>query len=116
MNRVAKLLFAIALIVTLVMATLPNPPQLPLNPNDKLQHMTAFAALAALGAAAFRNMPLTRLVLGLVAFGAFIELVQAIPALNRDSDIVDLAADAVAALIAGYLARLMLVRIERWVK
>jgi hypothetical protein len=43
-----------------------------------------------------------RLLLGLSLFGAFIEVVQAIPALHRDTDIWDWVADtaAVAAVLA----------------
>ena len=40
---------------------------------------------------------LARLLVGLSLYGAFIELVQAIPALNRDSDVKDWIADTIAA-------------------
>jgi VanZ family protein len=83
----------------LVMALLPQPPQLPGSPTDKVQHMVAFATLAALASAAYRSTSLMRLLVSLSAFGALIEVLQAIPALNRDSDPVDWVADTIAAAI-----------------
>ena len=82
----------------LTMALLPQPPQLPGQPSDKLQHILAFAVLAALGRLAYPRAPLLVLAAGLSAFGALIELLQAIPALNRDSELADWAADTAAVL------------------
>jgi hypothetical protein len=95
--------FWAALTFALVMALLPQPPQLPGTPSDKVQHIVAFATLAALGSAAYRSMSCMRLLGILSAFGAIIEIFQAIPALNRDSDPVDWLADTVAAglVLAG---------------
>lgn len=89
--------FWAAFLFAFVMALLPQPPQLPGNPSDKLQHIVAFATLAALAAAAYPKASLMRLFVGLSAFGALIELFQGVPALNRDSDPVDWVADTVAA-------------------
>jgi len=84
------------------MAAVPHPPEVPGEPNDKVEHMIAFATLAMLAAFAFPRTALLRLLVGLSLFGALIEVVQAIPALQRDSDIKDWAADTVAAgLILG---------------
>ena len=84
------------------MAAVPHPPEVPAEPNDKVEHMIAFATLAMLAAFAFPRTALLRLLVGLSLFGALIEVVQAIPALQRDSDIKDWAADTVAAgLILG---------------
>lgn len=96
--RFWRLLFWAAVVFTLVMALIP-PPQLPLNPPDKLQHMTAFAVLTALGAAAYRPTPWLRLFGGLIVFGAAIELLQGLPFIHRDSDPVDWLADTVATSI-----------------
>lgn len=79
------------------MAVLPHPPQIPGNPNDKLQHITAFATLALLGSFAYPGTALLQLLLRLSLFGAMIEVVQAIPSLHRDSDVWDWVADTVAA-------------------
>jgi NADPH:quinone reductase-like Zn-dependent oxidoreductase len=65
------------------------------------QHIAAFATLALLGSFAYPRAALIRLLLWLSLFGAFIEVVQAIPALQRDSDVLDWLADtaAVAAVL-----------------
>ena len=81
------------------MALLPQPPQLPGSPSDKVQHVIAFATLAALGAIAYPSASLVRLLASLSAFGAVIEILQAIPMLNRDSDSVDWLADTFAAAL-----------------
>jgi VanZ family protein len=78
------------------MAVLPHPPEVPGEPNDKVQHIIAFATLAALASFAYPRAALIRILAGLSLFGAFIEVFQAIPALQRDSDIWDWVADTVA--------------------
>lgn len=91
--------FWAALIFAFVMALLPQPPQLPGAPSDKVQHIVAFATLAALWSAAYRSMSLMRLLASLSVFGAVIEGHQAIPMLNRDSDPLDWVADTIAAAL-----------------
>ncbi len=92
--------FWAALSFAFAMALLPQPPQLPGAPSDKMQHVIAFATLAGLGSAAYRAMSLMKLLVSLSAFGAVIEVLQAIPALHRDSDPLDWLADiTVAALV-----------------
>lgn len=94
--------FWAALIFAGVMALLPQPPQLPAIPSDKVQHIIAFATLAGLAAAAYPSSSLMRLLATLSVYGALIEILQAIPTLHRDSDPVDWAADTVAsALVLG---------------
>lgn len=82
------------------MAALPHPPPIPGQPSDKVLHMLAFATLGTLGAAGFPGQSVMRLFMALAIFGAAIELVQAIPMLNRDSGLADLLVDMVAALVA----------------
>ena len=94
-----RLRFWSAAAFAFVMAVLPHPPQVPGAPSDKVLHIAAFTTLAALGSWAYRATPLVRLLVGLSLFGAAIELAQAIPGLNRDSDIVDWLADTAAAAI-----------------
>jgi VanZ family protein len=91
-----RLLFWAAVVFAFVMAIMPSPPELPGEPNDKVQHMAAFTALGLLGAWAYASTSLVQLLFGLSLFGALIEVVQAIPALRRDSDIKDWIADTVA--------------------
>lgn len=93
----SRVLFWAAALLAFVMAVLPHPPQLPGEPSDKIQHIAAFATLALLGAWGYAGMALPRLLAGLSLFGAMIEIVQAIPAVHRDSDVVDWLADTVAA-------------------
>ena len=101
-GRAAQAIFWAAACFSFVMAAVPHPPEVPAEPNDKVEHMIAFATLAMLAAFAFPRTALLRLLVGLSLFGALIEVVQAIPALQRDSDIKDWAADTVAAgLILG---------------
>jgi VanZ family protein len=100
-SRSARSIFWAAASFAFVMAVLPHPPEVPGHPNDKVQHIAAFATLALLGSFAYPRAALIRLLLWLSLFGAFIEVVQAIPALQRDSDVLDWLADtaAVAAVL-----------------
>jgi hypothetical protein len=91
-----RLLFWAAAIFAFVMAVLPHPPHLPVEPNDKVQHMAAFATLGMLGAWSYAATSLVQLLIRLSLFGAAIELFQAIPALHRDSDVKDWIADSLA--------------------
>lgn len=92
-------LFFAALVFTLVMAWLPHPPAVPGNPNDKVQHIAAFASLSVLGASAFPTFPLARLGERLSFLGAIIEVVQAMPVLHRDCDVRDWIADTLAVVV-----------------
>jgi hypothetical protein len=98
-RRLPRLLFWAAATFAFVMAVLPHPPELPGHPSDKIQHVTAFATLGALGVWAFPRSPTLKLIAGLSIFGAAIEIIQAIPALHRDSDILDWIADTIASAI-----------------
>lgn len=96
---ILRFLFWGAVIFAFVMAILPQPPQIPGAPSDKVQHISAFAVLAALGVFAYSRIRLIYLGVGLSLFGALIEVVQAVPTLHRDSDLVDWIADTVAAVV-----------------
>lgn len=100
-----RALFWAAAAFAFVMAVLPHPPQVPGEPNDKVQHITAFATLALLGSFAYPATALISLLVRLSLFGAAIEVVQAIPALHRDSDVWDWAADTVAVIVVLLLVR-----------
>lgn len=75
--------------------------------------MLAFATLSVSGTLAMPRLSFARLSLALLLFGSLIEAVQAIPALNRDSSVRDLIADAAAILIAGLATRAILRRRSR---
>lgn len=91
-----RLAFWAAAVFAFVMAVVPHPPELPGEPNDKIQHILAFATLGFLAGWAYARTSSWRLFAGLSLYGALIEAVQAIPPLNRDSDIKDWIADTVA--------------------
>lgn len=113
MQRAARIAFIFAAIFALVMASIPHPPPIPGEPSDKFLHILAFGTLGVLAALGFPRQSTARLFLGLAAFGAIIELIQAIPMLNRDSEIADLLADMAAALIAITVTRWLLSRRSR---
>ena len=106
-QRLFLIAFWGAALFALVMASLPKPPQLPGQPSDKIQHILAFVTLAALGALAYPRLSLLRLLLGLAAFGALIEVIQLIPPLHRDAQLADLVADVLAAAAVLGLAWLL---------
>jgi len=95
-TRTLKALFWAAALFALVMALLPHPPNLPGDPSDKVQHVTAFAVLGLLGSVAYRRISTVRLIAALSLFGALIEVLQLIPSLHRDSDPLDWIADTIA--------------------
>ena len=110
-QRAARPLFWAGALFAFMMAVIPHPPEIPGNPSDKIQHIAAFVTLSLLGAWAFPRLSLVQLLVRLSLFGAVIELIQAIPALNRDSDPLDWLADtaaciAVLAAIAWWRAKL----------
>jgi VanZ family protein len=111
--KLARIAFVCAAILSFVMAVLPHPPALPGQPSDKIMHVLAFGTLGTLAAYGFREASVFFLFLGLSAFGGLIELVQAIPMLNRDSELADLLADMAAAAAALLAVRWLTQRFER---
>ena len=96
---ILRLAFWAALLFAFVMAIVPHPPELPGAPSDKIQHISAFAVRGAIGFFAYPRSRLLSLGVRLSLFGALIELVQGIPALGRDSDVLDWIADTLAAAL-----------------
>lgn len=103
-ERWFRLLFWVALVGCFLFAVVPTPP-VPVQTSDKLQHMAAFATLTVLAMLGYRRLPWFALLAGLAAFGLLIELVQALPIVARDSDLVDWGADLLAISIILLLAR-----------
>ncbi|WP_226017156.1 hypothetical protein [Novosphingobium sp. FKTRR1] len=94
-------LFWVVLAMVVMMALSPHPPRFPLDRyGDKVEHMSAFFALAVLAAAAWPRAPLWQLLVALSLVGALIEVIQAIPALHRTCDVRDWVADMVALVLA----------------
>ena len=105
-----RLGLAAAIAFALTMALLPQPPQV-IPAGDKVQHMAAFGTLTVLAALAYPRAPLHRIGERLSFLGAMIELLQSIPALHRDCDIMDWVADT--AVIVGVLVTIAVVRSAR---
>ena len=110
MTRALRLLFWLSVVFSFTMATIPQPPQIPGEPADKVQHMMAFATMSALAALGYGRLGLIRIGLALSAFGAFIEFVQMIPALHRDAEVGDWIADLSAVAVSLVVTHLIL----RW--
>ncbi len=105
--RSAQLAFWGALVFTFVEATIPPKHAISLFPWDKAEHFVAFYVLTGLAAAAFPKRSLFTIACTLSAFGGLIELVQALPIVNRDCDVWDWVADTLA--VAAAIAPMMLV-------
>jgi VanZ family protein len=115
-TRIAALLAQVAFwgaaAVTLALAVLPEATTPPLIPWDKAAHFLAFYVLTVLAAAAFPRRPLLLVALGLSAYGAAIEVIQALPMVARDSSVWDWVADSVA--VGAALLPLLMPRWRAW--
>jgi VanZ family protein len=100
-----RLAFWVSMAIALVMALLPHPPQLPGEPSDKIQHIAGFLVLGTLVSFAYPKTNQLYLAAGLSLFGAAIEILQLIPALHRDGDLLDWIADTAAAALIIMLLR-----------
>ena len=101
LRRAAKLsvpLFWATLAFTFYMAVKPVGNGPGLFPWDKAAHFTAFYVLMGLAAAAYPRRALWLIGALLSAFGALIELVQALPIVHRDCDFWDWVADTIGVL------------------
>ena len=105
----ARAVFWAALAFTVVMATLPHHPSLATS-SDKVNHVIAFFVLTALHKLAYRDFGFWRRLLVMAALGGLIELVQMVPALHRDAEWLDWAADVAAALMASCLVSVLVPR------
>jgi VanZ family protein len=99
-DRVWLGVFWAAWVFALVMALLPHPPQVLGDTNDKVQHIIAFATLSVLATLAYPRLGLVKIGLLLSAYGAAIEVLQAIPILHRDSSFWDWVADTAAIIVS----------------
>ena len=82
-----------------------------LFPWDKAEHFSAYFALTACALVAFPRAPLAWLGGLLSASGAAVELIQALPFINRDCDIKDWVADTLA--VGAVLGVVMAARLRR---
>ncbi|HEY1612436.1 MAG TPA: VanZ family protein [Rhizomicrobium sp.] len=111
-ERVAQAVFWLTLVFTFAAAVMPAHAAPRLFPWDKAEHFAAFYTLTCLAAAAFPRRNLFVLACLLSGFGAAIELVQALPMVNRDGDVKDWLADTIA--ITAALAPLVLAPWRAW--
>ena len=110
-GALARAAFAVVVLVSLVVLFAPGPdvPPSPYN-VDKLVHGGMFLALAVSGSwAGIRRVPLGVL---LLVYAGGSELIQTIPALQRDGSLADWIADAVGVLL-GLLAWAWIARRQR---
>jgi hypothetical protein len=101
-----RLLLVAAAIFAVTMALLPHPPKSPVE-GDKWNHMLAFGTLTLLWVLAFPRAPLHRIGERLSFLGALIEVFQSIPALHRDCDVIDWAADTYVVVCVLVLVRIV---------
>ncbi len=95
--------FISALILVLTLALLPQEIAVQVSSSDKIDHFAAFAVLMMLGQLAFRARFHLALGLGLMGFGALIEVLQGLPGLNRSPDVLDWLVEVAAILMVGPL-------------
>lgn len=89
-----------ALVAAFSFAVLPANDTPRLIPWDKALHFIAFYGLAILAGIAFPRSRLVLIALGLSVFGWAIEVVQGLPFVHRDRDVLDWAADSLAIVCA----------------
>ena len=95
----ARVLLAVALVLTCVLAVVPHEPSILNRLVDKEQHALAFGVLALLAAIAYPQASLSRTGERLSLLGAVIEVVQAMPQVHRDCDIFDWLTDTLAIVV-----------------
>jgi hypothetical protein len=100
-------LFWIAMLIAYGLAIMPRGEAPSLGEGDKFDHIAAFLTLTVLGRSAYWMRPPALIGIGLSAFGAFIELSQAVPIINRNCSLSDWVADSIAVLVGLGLSSLL---------
>ena len=99
-RRLARAAFYVAALGAFALAVMPKPPRVPLDRfGDKVEHIFAFAVLTLLANVGFGVQRWRPILFGLALFGAAIEVVQAVPVLHRDSELIDWVADVAAVMV-----------------
>jgi len=91
-------------LAVLVLALMPSPPSMITTGWDKSNHLLAFAVMAVLGCKAFPQRVVFTF-LGLLAYGALIEILQSFTP-TRSAEWLDLFADGLGILLGWWLIRL----------
>lgn len=109
LHRLAMWLFWPAVLLVTWGELTPSPPRLEAHVWDKLLHFTAYFGLAGMAAWSLKTRhALALAVLGLIAFGGLLEIVQGMT--GRDADIFDEVANTLGAL-SGTAVGLLLIRL-----
>jgi VanZ family protein len=112
LHRLATLLFWPAVAVVTWGELTPSPPHLEMHVWDKLLHFTAYFGLAGLAACSLKSRrALVYAVLGLIAFGGLLEIVQGMT--GRDADIFDEVANTLGALSGAFVGLAFLRLVDR---
>ena len=93
--------FFVCALAVLVLALMPSPPHMVTTGWDKSNHLLAFAVMTWLGCKAFPHR-LVYLMLGLLAYGALIEILQSFTP-NRSAEWLDLFSDSLGILVGGFV-------------
>jgi VanZ family protein len=105
LHTYARWAFAVCLVVVLVASLMP--PQIIAPPMgwDKMNHAISFAVLAMLGCRAYPERKV-QVLLGLLAYGVLIELLQSLTD-YRVAEALDVVADGVGLLVGWTFTRLL---------
>ena len=106
--QLARTVFALLLGISLAMLLTPGDDVPQHGPNDKVVHALIFVALAVAGR--WAGVPWVALGLGLAAYAAATEILQAVLPIDRDGNPLDLLADA-AGIGIGLVLSLAAVRL-----
>jgi VanZ family protein len=104
LRRLFVIAFWLAALFAYVEAIIPARDQIELSLWDKINHMAAFFTITFLARAAYPRIPVFRLFVMMAAFGAVIELSQALPFIHRDAEWADWFADLIATLLGLIIA------------
>ena len=109
-TRAARTVFAILLAVSLVMFLTPRDDVPQGGPDDKVVHALIFVVLAVAGR--WAAVPWVSLGIGLAAYAASTEILQAVLPIQREGDVRDLVAD-LAGVAVGLLLSWVAVLLSR---
>ena len=105
LHAYARWVFAVSLVVVLVFSLMPPQAIPPPMGWDKMHHAVTFAVLAMLGCRAYPERKV-QVLLGLLAYGGLIELLQSLTS-YRFAETMDVVADGVGILVGWTLTRLL---------
>lgn len=92
-NKLGLAVFVAAVMFTLYAALAPGDDTAGLIPWDKAKHFIVFYGLTFLAAIALPRSRWWKIAAVLLAFGIGIEVLQSLPIVGRDADIIDVVAD-----------------------